>query len=128
VVETLERLHEMGIRLSLDDFGTGYSSLSHLVQFPIDTLKIDQSFVRELGVSRQADAITTAVVKMGHNLGLEVVAEGVETADQERFLLSLGCDTFQGYLYSRPIEADDLAELLRERASAARTADGREPS
>jgi diguanylate cyclase (GGDEF)-like protein len=128
VVETLERLHEMGIRLSLDDFGTGYSSLSHLVQFPIDTLKIDQSFVRELGVSRQADAITTAVVKMGHNLGLEVVAEGVETADQERFLLSLGCDTFQGYLYSRPIEADDLAELLRERASAARTADDPEPS
>jgi EAL domain-containing protein (putative c-di-GMP-specific phosphodiesterase class I) len=65
---------------------------------------------------------------MGHNLGLEVVAEGVETADQERFLLSLGCDTFQGYLYSRPIEADDLAELLRERASAGRTADGPEPS
>lgn len=116
VVETLEQLHNMGIRLSLDDFGTGYSSLSHLVQFPIDTLKIDQSFVRNIGVTRSADVITTAVVTMGHKLGCEIVAEGVETLEQEQFLRSAGCDTFQGYLYSRPIEADDLAELLRQRS------------
>jgi diguanylate cyclase (GGDEF)-like protein/PAS domain S-box-containing protein len=115
VIETLERLREMGVRLALDDFGTGYSSLSHLVEFPINTLKIDQSFVREIGINPQADAITAAVVAMGHNLELDVTAEGVETAQQEEFLRERGCDTFQGFLFSKPIEADDLEALLRHR-------------
>jgi len=113
VVETLERLHGMGIRLALDDFGTGYSSLSHLVQFPIDTLKIDQSFVGQIGASPTAEAITSAVLTMGQNLGLEVVAEGVETEQQQQFLNSRGCELIQGYLLSRPIAPRDLENLLR---------------
>jgi diguanylate cyclase (GGDEF)-like protein len=113
VIETLEALHEMGIRLALDDFGTGYSSLSHLVQFPIDTLKIDQSFVARIGASQTAEAITSAVLTMGQNLGLEVVAEGVETEQQQQFLHAKGCELIQGYLLSRPIEPHDLEALLR---------------
>ena len=107
----------MGVRLALDDFGTGYSSLSHLVQFPIDALKIDQSFVKNLGISQQAEAITAAVVSMGHHLNLEVIAEGVETALQEKLLRGLGCDRLQGYLFSEPVEADEMAALLGRRES-----------
>jgi EAL domain-containing protein (putative c-di-GMP-specific phosphodiesterase class I) len=118
VVETLEQLHEMGIRVALDDFGTGFSSLSHLIQFPIDSLKIDQSFVKEIGASKRADAITSAVVTMGHNLGLEVVAEGVETEQQEQFLRAKGCDLFQGFLFSKPVEAETLAALLRDQQTS----------
>ena len=115
IVETLETLRGMGVRLALDDFGTGFSSLSHLVQFPINTLKIDQSFVKNLGVSQQAKAVTAAVVAMGHHLKLDVTAEGVETQEQEQFLREQGCDKFQGYLFSRPIEADAMAALLGRR-------------
>ncbi len=117
IAETLTRLRKMGVRLALDDFGTGYSSLSHLVQFPIDTLKIDQSFVKNLGISQQADAVIAAVVSMGHHLKLDVTAEGVETMEQEQFLRDQGCDTFQGYLFSRPVEADAMAALLGQKKS-----------
>ena len=99
--------------MALDDFGTGCSSLSHLVEFPITTLKIDQSFVREIGVSQQANAITAAVLAMGHNLALCVTAEGVDTEQQVQFLHARGCNKYQGYLFSRPVEADDMATLLR---------------
>jgi EAL domain-containing protein (putative c-di-GMP-specific phosphodiesterase class I) len=117
VVDTLQRVKRLGVRLALDDFGTGYSSLSHLVRFPIDTLKIDQSFVQRVGVERQADAIIAAVVAMAHRLKLAVIAEGVETWEQEQFLRSEGCDEFQGYLFSRPIEVDALVALLRPEKS-----------
>jgi EAL domain-containing protein (putative c-di-GMP-specific phosphodiesterase class I) len=113
VVDTLQRVKRLGVRLALDDFGTGFSSLSHLVRFPIDTLKIDQSFVQRVGIERQADAIIAAVVAMAHRLKLAVIAEGVETWEQEQFLRSEGCDEFQGYLFSRPIEVDALVALLR---------------
>ena len=113
VVDTLQRVKRLGVRLALDDFGTGFSSLSHLVRFPIDTLKIDQSFVQRVGIERQADAIIAAVVAMAHRLNLAVIAEGVETWEQEQFLRSEGCDEFQGYLFSRPIEVDALVALLR---------------
>jgi EAL domain-containing protein (putative c-di-GMP-specific phosphodiesterase class I) len=117
VIKTLESLRAMGVRLALDDFGTGYSSLSHLVQFPIDTLKIDQTFVSEIGISPQADAITSAVLAMGRNLGLDITAEGVVSAHQEEFLRARGCDTFQGYLFSKPLPASELEALLREQST-----------
>jgi EAL domain-containing protein (putative c-di-GMP-specific phosphodiesterase class I) len=112
VVETLRRMRGLGLRLALDDFGTGCSSLSDLVKFPITTLKIDQTFVREIGASQQANAITAAVLAMGHNLSLSVTAEGVETELQAQFLRARGCDIFQGYLFSRPLTPDALARFL----------------
>ena len=112
VVETLRRMRGLGLRLALDDFGTGCSSLSDLVKFPITTLKIDQTFVREIGASQQANAITAAVLAMGHNLSLSVTAEGVETELQVQFLRARGCDIFQGYLFSRPLTPDALARFL----------------
>ena len=117
VVETLQRLRGLGLRLALDDFGTGCSSLSHLVEFPITALKIDQSFVKEIGVSQRANAITAAVLAMGHNLGLQVTAEGVESEQQLQFLRARGCDIFQGYLFSSPLAADDLEALVRAPAA-----------
>lgn len=112
VVDILKRLRGLGLRLALDDFGTGCSSLSDLVKFPITTLKIDQTFVREIGVSQQANAITAAVLAMGHNLSLKVTAEGVDTERQVHFLRARGCDIFQGYLYSRPLTPEALARFM----------------
>ena len=96
---------------ALDDFGTGYASLSHLKQFPVDLLKIDRSFVQDLGRSRDAEAITAAVINLGHCLGMEVVAEGVETVGQQTWLAHLGCDTGQGFLYSPAIPAAEVPLL-----------------
>jgi diguanylate cyclase (GGDEF)-like protein len=113
VLETLAGIKAMGIQLALDDFGTGYSSLSHLVRFPIDVLKIDRSFVKNLGADENAGAIVSAVVAMAHRLHLRVTAEGVETEDQARMLRAVGCDLLQGYLFSRPLEAGAVEALLR---------------
>jgi diguanylate cyclase (GGDEF)-like protein/PAS domain S-box-containing protein len=112
VVETLGRLKDMGVRLALDDFGTGFSSLSHLVHFPIDTLKIDQSFVQDIG-GPQAGVVIAAVLAMAHRLRLSVTAEGVETREQEEFLRTEGCDRFQGYRFSRPLTPEAFEALLR---------------
>lgn len=109
---TLRQLSDAGYRLSVDDFGTGYSSMSYLKRFPIDHLKIDRSFVTDLTVDKDDDAIVAAIVAMSHALGLEVVAEGVETREQYARLQELGCDLAQGYLMSRPMAADDLEKLL----------------
>src|SRR5690606_280443 len=95
VESTLRQLSENGIRIALGDFGTGYASLSHLKQFPVDLLKIDRSFIQELGQDSDAEAITAAVINLGHCLGMEVVAEGVETIGQQTWLAHLGCDTGQ---------------------------------
>jgi diguanylate cyclase (GGDEF)-like protein/PAS domain S-box-containing protein len=112
-VETVLRsLSESGIAVALDDFGTGYASLSHLSQFPIDLLKIDRTFIQQLGHSAEADAITAAVVNLGHCLGMEIVAEGVETPAQEAKLVSLGCDLGQGFLYAKALPADDVPLVL----------------
>jgi EAL domain-containing protein (putative c-di-GMP-specific phosphodiesterase class I) len=113
VVDTLNGLREIGVGLSLDDFGTGYSSLSHLVEFPISALKIDRSFVNEIGAEGRGDAIIAAVLAMAHRLQLTVTAEGVETTDQQAFLQAEGCDLLQGFLLSRPVETEPLEELLR---------------
>lgn len=114
-IEILSRLSEMGIRFAVDDFGTGYSSLSYLKRFPIHTLKIDQSFVRDLNVDDEASAIVGAIIALGHSLKLKTIAEGVETAAQMQALQKAGCDEMQGYFFSRPVPAHEIEHLLRER-------------
>jgi diguanylate cyclase (GGDEF)-like protein/PAS domain S-box-containing protein len=114
-VDRLAALSQIGVQLSIDDFGTGYSSLSYLKRFPIDNLKIDQSFVRDITTDPDDAAIITAIVAMAHSLALVVIAEGVETAEQLAFLKRLGCDRAQGYYFSRPLPAAELAQLLESR-------------
>ncbi|MGZ4106746.1 MAG: putative bifunctional diguanylate cyclase/phosphodiesterase [Tumebacillaceae bacterium] len=111
-IATLHELKDMGLKISIDDFGTGYSSLSYLKRFPIDTLKIDQSFVRDISVDGDAAAIAKAVITLGHSLNLEVIAEGVETEEQFGFLKLEHCKAMQGYLFSPPVPADKFEKLL----------------
>jgi diguanylate cyclase (GGDEF)-like protein/PAS domain S-box-containing protein len=108
----LQRLRDLGVKVSLDDFGTGYSSLAYLHQFPIDTLKIDQSFVRRIGEEPDGAALVDAVIGLAHRLHLNVVAEGVETAAQRDHLLRQGCDEMQGYHFGRPAPAEALQAML----------------
>lgn len=115
-IRTLEALKAKGIRLSIDDFGTGYSSLSYLKKFPIDTLKIDQSFVRDIPADSDYRTLVTLIISMAHTLNLTVVAEGVETEAQLEFLKKHDCDTMQGYLFSRPLPAEEFEKLLRTKA------------
>jgi len=119
-MRSLEELRAAGVRLSVDDFGTGYSSLSYLSRFPLNELKIDRSFVIEIGRSDSASSVINAIIAMGQGLGLELVAEGVETADQCRFLYQRGVHTIQGFLFSKPLRAQEIAELTRPAAFADR--------
>jgi diguanylate cyclase (GGDEF)-like protein/PAS domain S-box-containing protein len=111
-IRILDALYGMGLHLAIDDFGTGYSSLSALKQFPINTLKIDQSFVRDVCVDKDNAAIVTTIIQMAHSLKLEVVAEGVESQDQLDFLREQGCDHAQGHLFGDPVTGDALCALL----------------
>jgi EAL domain-containing protein (putative c-di-GMP-specific phosphodiesterase class I) len=103
----------MGIALAIDDFGTGYSSLAYLKHLPIQRLKLDQSFVKDIESDRSDAAICSATIALGHNLGLKLVAEGVETKAQEEFLSKLGCDFMQGYLYSKPLPFEQLLSFIK---------------
>jgi diguanylate cyclase (GGDEF)-like protein/PAS domain S-box-containing protein len=113
-VQVLTALKSMGVRLAIDDFGTGYSSLAQLNRFPIDTLKVDRSFIRNISNDAEGRAIAEAIIAMGRTLKLTVVAEGVETDDQRVFLRDIACDQMQGYLFSKPISPEDFANLLRQ--------------
>lgn len=113
ILTTFQQLHELGVKLAIDDFGTGYSSFSYLKRFAVDYVKIDQTFIRGVGRCREDEAITKAIITMAHSLGLKVVAEGVEDAQQLSFLRAQSCDEVQGYLISRPVHAYALADLLR---------------
>jgi diguanylate cyclase (GGDEF)-like protein/PAS domain S-box-containing protein len=114
-INTLQQLKKFGIKISIDDFGTGYSSLSYLKRLPIDTLKIDQSFVRDIPSDSDDAAIAILIIAMAHNLKLSVVAEGVETREQMSFLQSKRCDIMQGYLISRPLPAAEITEFLKKK-------------
>jgi EAL domain-containing protein (putative c-di-GMP-specific phosphodiesterase class I) len=112
-IDTLKALKHSGVHISIDDFGTGYSSLSYLKRFPIDTLKIDRSFVRDVTSNPDDAAIATSIILMGHSLRLSVVAEGVEDESQLAFLSVLQCDEAQGFLFSPPVPPEQAVEFLR---------------
>jgi EAL domain-containing protein (putative c-di-GMP-specific phosphodiesterase class I) len=111
---TLALLKELGVMISVDDFGTGYSSLAYLKRFPIDALKIDHAFVRDITTNREDAAITLAIISLAHSLKLKVVAEGVETEEQLRFLSEHACDEMQGYYFSKPVAPSECETMLRE--------------
>jgi EAL domain-containing protein (putative c-di-GMP-specific phosphodiesterase class I) len=112
-IDIMRRLKEMRVQIAIDDFGSGYSSLSYLKRFPIDRLKIDQSFVREATIDSTDAAIIMAIITLAQNLTLKVIAEGVETEEQLRLLRMLRCEEIQGYLFSKPLPADAFRQLLR---------------
>ncbi len=115
-IATLARLRSLGVYFSIDDFGTGYSSLSYLKRFPIDRIKIDQSFVRNITTAPEDAAVSQAIISLSHSLNLKTVAEGVETAEQREFLRSRQCDEVQGFHFSRPLPEEEMEQLLREGA------------
>ncbi len=118
-INTLRGLKKQGVRISMDDFGTGYSSLNYLKRFPIDRIKLDQSFVRDLPGDKDDAAIAMAVIAMGHSLELVVIAEGVETEEQLAFLKDRNCDQLQGFLFSRPLPGKAFETFLEEGRVAA---------
>ena len=109
----LEKLSSMGVLVSVDDFGTGYSSMSYLRRFPIDKLKIDRGFVKDLMTRAEDASIVQAIISLAHSLRLKVVAEGVETLEQLHSLKSMGCDQYQGFHFSPPLSATDIGALMR---------------
>jgi len=117
-VKTLNGLSELGIRVAIDDFGTGYSSLAYLRRLPIDKLKIDRSFIRDLGIDAEDTVIVSTIIRMAHSLKLRVIAEGVESSEQLATLRAQGCDEIQGYYLSRPLPAEALADFVQERFAA----------
>jgi len=113
VLETLHQIRELGVRISMDDFGTGYSSLSYLRSFPFDKIKIDRSFIRELGKKDDCIAIIRAVSRLGSNLGMTTIVEGVETQEQLDILRTEGCTHAQGYLFGRPMPVSQVEKVLQ---------------
>ncbi|WP_238540478.1 EAL domain-containing protein [Paenibacillus mucilaginosus] len=114
IIETMQKLKALGVGISIDDFGTGYSSLSYLKRFRVQTLKIDQSFIRDVTLDEDNAAIVTALIAMSHRLKIKSLAEGVETQEQLDFLVAQGCDKIQGYLFSKPIPADAFETMIKE--------------
>jgi EAL domain-containing protein (putative c-di-GMP-specific phosphodiesterase class I) len=110
---TLENLRRLGTKIAIDDFGTGYSSLKYLTTYPVNRLKLAQEFVFRVTVDYRNAAVVRATIRLAHELGLDVIAEGVETETQMRFLIGAGCEQAQGYYFSRPVKADQATALLR---------------
>ncbi len=115
-ITILRTLKALGVHISIDDFGTGYSSLSYLRRFPIDVLKIDQSFVKDITTDTDDAAIVLSIISLAHSLRLKVIAEGVESAEQQRFLCLHKCDQAQGYFYSKAVAAEAFISLLEKGA------------
>ena len=115
-LDTLRELSGLGVEFSIDDFGTGYSSLSYLKRLPIDTLKIDKSFVHDMPGDADDTAIVIAIIAMARSLGMRVVAEGVETQEQRQFLHAQGCDAMQGYYFSKPLPPEEITHILKTHA------------
>ena len=113
VISTLSKLKDLGINISIDDFGTGYSSFNYLRKFPINSLKIDKTFIDDIMIDQDAKAITSSIITMGHSLGLKIIAEGVEVEEQLNFLMEYNCDVIQGYIFSPPIDNKSLESFLR---------------
>ena len=111
-IKTLTMIKEMGISLSVDDFGTGYSSLSYLKRLPIDTLKIDRAFIKDIPEDEDDKAISKAIIALGKSLRLRVIAEGVETIEQKEYLSEHGCDLLQGFYYEKALPADEIEKRL----------------
>jgi EAL domain-containing protein (putative c-di-GMP-specific phosphodiesterase class I) len=111
--ETLKNLRDLGVRISIDDFGTGYSSLNSLMRLPIDSLKIDKSFIADITNNQQSLSLVRGIISIGHNLELNVVAEGVETGQQADLLIANGCDHMQGFHFGRPMSYEKLIDFLR---------------
>jgi len=136
-ITNLHAIREMGVGLSIDDFGTGYSSLSYLKRLPVDSVKIDRSFVHDVTVDPEDASLADAIIALAHNLGLKVIAEGVETKEQLDFLRSRGCDLYQGYYFAKPMTAKEFQKRMRtgqwsqpakKKASSVRPAKRRKPA
>ena len=112
----LQRIKDLGIGLAIDDFGTGYSSLSYLKRLPIDKLKIDKSFIDDIPGKSEDEAVVSAIISMAKSMGLDTVAEGVETDKQKVFLEQAGCSIIQGYFYSKPMSSENIIKLLKEKS------------
>ena len=111
--DTFDRLRQLGVRIAIDDFGTGYSSLKYLTNYPVNRLKVAQELVSRVTTDARNATVVRAAVRLAHELGIEVIAEGVETEAQALFLVSAGCEYAQGYYFSRPVSAERATELLR---------------
>ena len=117
-IELLGEMHDRGLKLAIDDFGTGYSSLARLKHMPVDILKIDRSFVREVDLDRNAASMVSAMISLADNLGMTPLAEGIETEGEWRFLADRGCALGQGYFFSRPVPASEILAMHRRRIAA----------
>jgi EAL domain-containing protein (putative c-di-GMP-specific phosphodiesterase class I) len=124
----LRRLNAAGVSIALDDFGTGYASLTHLQQYPVDIIKIDQSFIRGIGTDSGSRAITSAILGLGGALGITVIAEGVETGEQAELLRLAGCDQAQGFHFARPMPAEAVPMFMAAWSGSAKPASGRRQS
>ena len=112
IIDKMAKIKALGIMISLDDFGTGFSSLSYLKRLPIDELKIDQSFVSDLITSTESEAIVESIIRLGQSLNMSVIAEGVENEAQKEKLMKMNCKKFQGYLFTKPLQAEDIESLI----------------
>ncbi len=113
-IQTMKQLNNLGVQLSIDDFGTGYSSLSYLKRFPVQKIKIDRSFIKDIETDEDDSAIAMAIVQLGHTLGMTVVAEGVESETQLKLLQQMKCDIIQGFYFSEPIDFDKVENWIDE--------------